>query len=153
MKIHPDSIEGVRQVEQTKLDKAARTAEGFAGLLDQEVSKTSGSQAKPAAPILPPLVGRVFGTEEVAATAKAGEGQGDAAASLDGLMDRWENYAAGLGSGGNLKQAEAALQDIEAETGRVKEMAQDDPGLKPIADELEILAATERVKFNRGDYL
>jgi len=32
-------------------------------------------------------------------------------------------------------------------------MAQDDPGLKPIADELEILAATERVKFNRGDYL
>jgi hypothetical protein len=32
-------------------------------------------------------------------------------------------------------------------------LGKDHPGLQSVVDEMEILAVTERIKFNRGDYL
>lgn len=153
MKIHPDHVEGVRQSEQTRPDKVGRPQDGFADLLDEEVSKTASTQAKAASTVLPPLVGRVLPSEAAEAPQGAGSETRDTVAAMDGLLDQWEKYAAGLSSGGSLKDADAALQDIEGEVAKVKDMASDDSGLKAIADELEVLTTTERIKFNRGDYL
>lgn len=150
MKIQTNGLESLLQNEQKKAEKAGQEASGFAGLLDQEVAKASGSQANAAGALLPPLTSPLLATQGVEEVA---EESGDAVAALDGLLDKWENYAAGLGSGQSLKQADGALQDLEAETARIKEMAQSDPGLSAVADELEVLAVTERTKFNRGDYI
>jgi hypothetical protein len=150
MKIQTNGLESLLQSGQNKAGKTGKGLAGFAGLLDQEVSKASENQANAAGTVLPPLTGPLLaaqGLESVEPEA------GDPVAALDGLLDKWENYAAGLGSGQSLKQAEGSLQDLEAETARIKEMAQADPGLSAVADELEVLAVTERTKFNRGDYL
>jgi hypothetical protein len=149
MKIQTNGLESLLQSEQKKAEKAGSPS-GFAGLLDQEVAKAEGSQANAVGAPLPPLTSQVLAPQGVESVS---EESADPVAALDGLLDKWENYAAGLGSGQSLKQSHGALADLEAETARVRELAQDDPGLSAVADELEVLAVTERTKFNRGDYI
>lgn len=148
MKIQTTGLESLLQSEQNKAEKAGSPS-GFAGLLDQEVAKAEGSQANALGAPLPPLTSPVLAAQGLESVS---EEAADPVAALDGLLDKWENYAAGLGSGQSLKQVHGALEDLEAETARVRELAQDDPGLSAVADELEVLAVTERTKFNRGDY-
>ena len=75
-------------------------------------------------------------------------------------MREWENYAATLQASGRdkgLRPAFGVLENIETGLKELKDkwpsLSRDHPGLKSVVDELEVMAVTERIKFNRGDYL
>jgi hypothetical protein len=77
---------------------------------------------------------------------------------VNGLLDKWDAYAATLaGSKGNLREAFGMLQSMNDELGFLKEAMPDftrqGTGLASLMNELDVLAATETFKFNRGDYL
>ena len=75
----------------------------------------------------------------------------------DDLLGVWEQYVATLGSGevsakfawGMLAGMDARVQSLRAEMDKLGGQGQ---GLGAVINELEVLAATEKFKFNRGDY-
>ena len=80
--------------------------------------------------------------------------------SLDSLLSDWEEYAGQLEDQADsldLKDAYKKLSRIGGEIERLKaenpDLAQKNPGLKSLVDDLEVLSVTETFKFNRGDYI
>ena len=76
-----------------------------------------------------------------------------------GALNLWDAYAKSLGSPGgsaDLKEAYALLQGIDSQVDRMRQdtaaLRQANMGLDSVLNELEILSATEKFKFNRGDY-
>lgn len=76
-----------------------------------------------------------------------------------GTLDLWETYAKTLGSNGassSLKDAFAMLQGIDSQVSQIRQdtasVRGKNPGLDSLLNELEVLTATEKFKFNRGDY-
>lgn len=76
-----------------------------------------------------------------------------------GALDLLDAYARAVDSGqaGSLRQAYGLLEGIDRQVATLKENTSElrglNPGLDGLLNELEILATTEKVKFNRGDYL
>jgi hypothetical protein len=156
MKIRPDHIEGI-QPEQTQRKPAVSNGQAFGDLLSQEVAKgatTSAATAPPPPLIVNPLLatGALGGVQKVDKTGQAVAGQ------VESILDKWDSYAATLQNPeASLKDAYGALDQIAAD---VKAIRSDAPGLgtshpdlQSIVDELDTLAAAERFKFNRGDYI
>lgn len=78
--------------------------------------------------------------------------------NVSDALNLWDSYARALGSpksNSSLRDAYALLEDIDAQVARCNEsgMRGQNPGLDAILNEIEIMATTERIKFNRGDYL
>ncbi|MCH5276624.1 MAG: hypothetical protein J1E80_02190 [Desulfovibrionaceae bacterium] len=77
------------------------------------------------------------------------------AQGLDGL----DSYAAGLGdpSSDGLRRAWSALESLDGTIAGMRQdlgkLSQPNAELESMLNELEVLAATEKFKFNRGDYL
>jgi len=153
MKIRPDQIEGV-QPEQTQRKTPAASGQAFGDLLSQEVAKGTTAAAAPAPP--PLMVNPLLATGTLDAAQQV---DGDAVADrVESILDRWDSYAATLQSpGASLKEANGALDEIAAEVTALKAespgLGSSHPGLQTIVDELDALAAAERFKFNRGDYI
>jgi hypothetical protein len=160
MKIGIDPITSLDQ-EQSQV-RRPEAAEGFDALLSQEVQAQGTAQAEgsvlrpPPAPLLPHQV--------AAAQATQGEDQPtagrDVMEQLENILGEWENYAAHLSepaTGSGLREADGTLSGIEGDVAKLKsdwpKLGQDNPGLKSVVDELEIMTVTERIKLNRGDYL
>lgn len=74
-----------------------------------------------------------------------------------GALDLWDNYTLALGSPGtnSLRDAYSLLEGIDGQIAQLRSSPA--MGKSAVFDglvnELEILAATEKIKFNRGDYL
>lgn len=159
MKILPDQIEGVRQQQQTdKTRQQPSTA--FGDVLGQEVAKSGENAASGVAPApllsgINPLL-NVQSLEKVQAV-DSDMDAGQAAAKVDAVLDQVEDYAARLRDvapdGTGLREAHAALQDMQEQVDDLKSVADQQPGLQDIVNELDVLTRTERFKFNRGDYL
>lgn len=154
MKIHPDHIEGVRQSENQKANQTAKPQQAFGDVLGQEVSKANSTTSS--APIAPPpglTVNPLFSTQAVSAVTSS-VSEGEAVAQVERALETLESYADKLGDSktGDLRQAYAALEDLQSGVEDLKGMADSHPGLKSVVDELEVLALTEQIKFNRGDY-
>uniref|UniRef100_A0A7C4ELP6 Uncharacterized protein n=1 Tax=Fundidesulfovibrio putealis TaxID=270496 RepID=A0A7C4ELP6_9BACT len=160
MKIQADQIaavQGTTRVSPTTTVPASNFGEILARELD------SGQQAATAG-VPPVLAGAAGLTQAMAAQAMAGVS--DVATdrqavmeNVDSLLNQWEKYAGQLadGSSGQLRQAYGTLETIQ--TG-VKKLKDEHPGLdghspqlSSMVNELEVMAATEKIKFNRGDYL
>jgi hypothetical protein len=160
MKIHSDpNIEAVRQ-EQAKSSKEGEPKKAFGEYLQQEAAKaplTQSSAQGPAPPIMVSPFIQVGGAGKAEAASAAGPEAGqNVLAGVENVLSKWEDYASRLDSETDLRQAYGVLQDISAEVGKLKQnpgMAQQDPGVQSLVDEIEVLAVTEQVKFNRGDYL
>ncbi|MBR4742531.1 MAG: hypothetical protein IK079_06530 [Desulfovibrio sp.] len=80
--------------------------------------------------------------------------------SASGTLDLWDSYAQTLGSSKEndaLKNASSILDTITKQVAQLKSnaasMQAQNSGLNSLINELEIMATTERTKFNRGDYL
>lgn len=77
------------------------------------------------------------------------------AQGLDGL----DSYAAGLGdrSSDGLRRAWNALENLDGAIAGMRQdlgrLSQPNAELESMLNELEVLATTEKFKFNRGDYL
>ena len=83
----------------------------------------------------------------------------EAFTQASGTLDMWDSYVSTLGDAGNngsLRQAYALLQGIDGQVASLKEntagLRGQNPGLDTLVNNLEVLATTEKFKFNRGDY-
>lgn len=162
MKIHPDQLRAIEQ-EKAKSDRAKQQDKGFEDLLAKEVGKADGAGGKSAAAVPPPGAGMssMILAAQAAAGADATTDSGHSVMeSLESLLNEWENYAEDLQAAPeslNLRRANGTLENIEQGVASLKdshpELEKDHPGLQAVVDEIEILAVTERIKFNRGDYI
>ena len=150
MKIHPDHVEGIRPERKDQTVKPGSTQESFADMLTQEVSK--GASVRENGQVAPPPL---MGMSPVSGVAPLDEDALAAVNGMEALLDKWEDYADHLagGSEGGLKQAYAALEEIESGVAELQNRLPENAALQSVADELEILSRTEKIKFNRGDYL
>ncbi len=155
MKIHPEQIEGVRQSqEQNKANKTTKSQQDFGDLLGQEVNKTGASQASGAITPPPEITVNPLLAPKAVSKVEPLVSEGEAVAQVERTLGRLEAYADKLGASGtsDLRQAYTALEDLQNDVSGLKGMAKGHPGLKAVVDELEVLALTEQIKFNRGDY-
>jgi len=161
MKIHPDQLKALEQ-EQAKARQAQETDKGFGDLLAQEVDKTADSTQTSS--VVPPLGASYLSGQLLAAQASASAGETVSGQSvmenLENLVSNWEDYAAQVGAtaeGQNLREANGMLENIESGVSDLKNqmagMAGKNPELESMVEEVEIMAVTERIKFNRGDYI
>ncbi|MDE7064829.1 MAG: hypothetical protein K2O70_05075 [Desulfovibrionaceae bacterium] len=76
-----------------------------------------------------------------------------------GALDMWDSYADALGDSGtaDLRQAYSLLQGLDSQLVTLRQSAQSvlgqNPELADIVNDLEVMTATEKFKFNRGDYI
>lgn len=76
-----------------------------------------------------------------------------------GALDMWDSYADALNNSGttDLRQAYSLLQGLDSQLAALRENAQpvlgQNPELADIVNDLEVMTATEKFKFNRGDYI
>ncbi len=157
MKIHPDRLEGIRQDQQDQASKARgkKAGNAFGDILSQEVSKdaSAGKAQSVSAPI---QVNPLLQTQAVGKVEPLDSDQIAALDKMDGLLSKWESYAGELSSS-PLRQAYGTLEEIESGLERIKEempeAIKENPGLQGLVNDLEVLSVTEKIKFNRGDYL
>ncbi len=165
MKIHPDQLEGVRPDSAPQTNRVKPPSTAFGDLLNQEVAKSDTQTAKTSATLPPPgglgPLGALIGTTGVEAVAPAApQAEKTIMDKVESLLDKWDQYAQNLTSApgqANLKTAYGVLEDIDGSVQQIKgenpDLAQKHPALQGMVSELEVMAVTERIKFNRGDYL
>jgi hypothetical protein len=167
MKINSEQTSAIQQQGQTH--KHTKGASGsFGDVLAQEVDR-DGAQADAtgAAPSLSgmcpmaPLLQNLAMAQETQAAGPAqavdtrtGQTLMD---NVAGLLDDWEKYADQLKApaASNLRGAYGQLEKISDSVQALKSSwpQAGNPDLKSVVDELEIMSVTEKIKFNRGDYL
>ena len=82
----------------------------------------------------------------------------EAFSQASGTLDMWDKYAATLGQKGDksLREAYSLLEGIDSQVAQLREstagMRGQNAGLDSLLNELSVMAATEKFKFNRGDY-
>ncbi|MHC1700436.1 MAG: hypothetical protein AB9900_05570 [Humidesulfovibrio sp.] len=164
MKIHPDQLEGVRPDSAPQTNRVKPQGAAFGDLLDQEVAKSGAETAKTSAPLPPPgglgTLSALLGATTVESVAPAPKAEKAIMDTVENLLDKWDQYAQNLQSGSgavNLKKAYGVLEDIDGTVRQLKgenpDLAKEHPALQGMVSELEVMAVTERIKFNRGDYI
>lgn len=165
MKIRNEQIEALQQQEQAKSKKHRDDNGLFEDMLSQEVHRNgtgAESAGHPAGPRPGGLlgIGGLLNVQSSASPRAAEATEQGLMDKLDSLLDRWENYADTLGSeaaGENLRKAYGMLEDISEGVNQLREvmpdLAEKNPELNALVSEVEVLAATEQFKFNRGDYI
>lgn len=159
MKITSEQLDALKQAQEHK--KADSTSpEAFQKLLAQEARRAESTQTTSQAALRPP-----GGANELYATIQASQtgapdnhSEPTVMDKMDSVLNRWENYAQLIGgTPPDLRQSYQLLESISRDLGELDhtlpEIGQAAEQLRPILDELEILTMTERVKFNRGDYI
>jgi hypothetical protein len=160
MKISPDQINALDQ-KQNQVDNKKPTKEAFGDVFAREAEKDAKAvNAKaPAPPMENVPVDRLLMAQQAAQDGQKASGR-HLMDNIESLLSQWENYAAVIGKPGSpadLKSAYGNLESIESGIKDLKtgmpNMAAANPELKSVVDELEIMAVTERIKFDRGDYM
>ena len=158
MKIRNERLEGL--LPQESVQRTVPTGgQGFEDMLARQLGQEAGGIGASTSPIaglggINPLL--IAGQVETEASEDA-ELLSGLANQTDDLLGAWEQYAATLGSGqDSVKSAwsmltgmDARIQDLRAEAGKTGTRGE---GLNAVLNELEVLTATEKFKFNRGDY-
>lgn len=173
MKIKNEQLEALlRQQEQSSgtIRKSGDQGAGFEaalaeqlGLVGAGTSSTAGGtlpvggmQASQASMISQMLLGATGQADEANPTEDVLQ---EAFSQASGTLDMWDSYVSTLGDAGkngSLRQAYALLQGIDGQVASLKEntagLRGQNPGLDTLVNNLEVLATTEKFKFNRGDY-
>jgi hypothetical protein len=164
MKIEQGRIDPLLQQDQAQKTQGKLPGESFGDFMAREAAQAFASQVN--MPVPPPGIAAGFdprfvtGDVLAAATLSQEDAAGAVSGGLNGLLNELTAYALELGRGGApLRDAHGRLEDIESRLTALKadpaagQVLAQNRGLAGIANELEVLAATERFKFNRGDYL
>jgi len=165
MKIQTNPLSGLTQSQDVPSKAAATTSEAFASILAKEVGSSATQETGLAAPVLRSAYGALAldgnqgGTDAIAGDTAQGSG-GELAAmdTMNSLLSRWEDYTDQLAGGSgkdSLKKAYGVLTDIESGVQQLKDglAGSTASGLGSMVNELEVMATTEKIKFDRGDYL
>lgn len=160
VKIHSDQSVEAFSREQSKGKAQTVTGQAFGDLLSQEVSKGGTKAAAPPPPGGLFAVNPLIGVSSTSSVDSSTAGTDEIAQSVEKVLDACESYANQIGTaqgGDSLKTAYASLESATAQASALKEkyqaQAESDPKLKEIFQNLDTVLATERFKFNRGDYL
>ena len=168
MEINAQQLEALLRVQEQQAQTARKPAGqpgAFDSLLAQQLSGQEAGVAD-ASP-LPPGAQAVLYSQILLNGASASEATDPDTAvfqaafdQASGTLDKWDAYAKTLGSSatdGSLREAYALLEGIDSEVARLRQdtagVRGKNQGLDSLLNELEVLTATEKFKFNRGDYL
>ncbi|WP_027720527.1 hypothetical protein [Maridesulfovibrio zosterae] len=161
MKISPEQIEALQQQQQQQSNKAKKVdGAAFGEFLNQEVQQGEKNKSV-AAPPVPGLhaMNPMLQVQQTAPVQSAQVSEGEFVGKVEKLFGDFENYAqqVGTASEGGLKQAYSTLEGIQGGVDSLKKdwpgVASENPELGSIVSELEVMAVTEQIKFNRGDYV
>ena len=169
MKVTNDQLEALlRQQSQSSSTSRTQTAQGggFEAALTEQLglenavapsafpTSTTG-QASQASMISQMLLG----TTQTEATDIEEDVIQSAFSQASGTLDMWDSYVNALGSsgqGGSLREAYSLLQGIDGQVAALKTntaaVRGQNTGLDSLVNELDVMTATEKFKFNRGDY-
>lgn len=166
MKIQTDQLNVLTQSSETTTDSKKATSD-FASLLAKEVGGSSADATGLSAPLLTGYAALdLTGSQETdtdatattQATGTSNTSETAAMDTMDSLLTQWDTYTDQLasGSGGDsLKKAYGLLENIQSGVQQLKTSlaGSSSSGLDSMANELEVMAVTEKIKFNRGDYV
>lgn len=162
MKIHANELKGLLELEQQRKSSNRQSGQAFEQMLNEAFSTKTEQASGPAAK---PLTGASLDALHTQLRSGLTEATGSEnpeaqplLESVDRVLEQWEKYAEQLQSReSNLKQSYATLQEIgrnlEAVEAALQERDGGDPALHPLLNELQVMAVTEEIKLNRGDYL
>ncbi|MFW6324780.1 MAG: hypothetical protein ACOC0U_06930 [Desulfovibrionales bacterium] len=156
MKIHPDKLTHLQDAETKKTEN--KQGADFQDLLKNEIQKGESSGLSPGRSSASPLQGADPYFQLRAVQSAELNNRQAVMDKLDSLLSRWDDYTSSLRSARpDLRKADQVLEDISQQLSQVRsnlgEGDTQDQGLNTMLDELEILTVTERIKFNRGDYI
>ncbi len=164
MKITNDELYALRQQEQTKSNTSSE-AGNFQEVLAQEIGGDSASAGVEGLGAPPPGaktlgIGSMLQVEDLSEIQETMPTEREVMDNIDNVLSKWENYAQTLQTQDQdegLRQAYGVLENIEQDIEGLKEtvpnLAEENSDLQDMVDELEILTVTEKIKFNRGDYI
>lgn len=166
MNIRTEQVEALlRQQELAAKKTASGTDAAFGATLAKQMelaTKESGTRATTQKTDMPSgIIGQMLLTkaENSAAVDPVEQVMQQALDQASGALDMWESYVNVLGkpgAEGNLREAYALLQGLDTHVSTLKREAGPALGqnanLASVINELEIMTATEKFKFNRGDY-
>lgn len=170
MKVRSDKSGGVKGTDQGGARKARRADAEFGKLMADRVTEAPAGQGlsevresatttRASAADAIAALGGVQAVESVQAVSPTSQEREQVMDKIDDVLTEWEHYAETLTRETNLKRADGVLDRIAGEVGDLKRRMDDEGAqgisteeLKSMVDELEVLAVTERFKFNRGDY-
>lgn len=160
MKINPDQLKALQELEQAKQGQKAQSGGDFEQLLQNRLEKDGASSASSSFP--QDSRASVSQLHAAMQTMPAQSPQPESGTpvmdDLDHVLKQWENYSRQLASPNtSLRETYATLQDIHRDLDRVKEKLTaaegSSPQLSSIVNELNVMVQTEEIKINRGDYL
>jgi len=162
MKIQPDQIVPVRESGKTQQARSS-SASDFGEILAREVGTGQQATSTQGLSSLSALAGltqamATQGTQAAQATDPETERQA-VMDNVDGILNQWEKYSGELAGsdGAALRQAYGTLETIQNDVQKLKDehpgLAESSPQLSSLVNELEVMTVTEKIKFNRGDYL
>lgn len=162
MNIRTEQLDALRrQQEYTASKSVPEKGNSFADALARQLS-TSTEDIQQQISVPPPgaQVG-VIGEMLIgsAANTSGGATVETVVQQTSGALDMWDSYADALSKSGttDLRQAYSLLQGLDSQLTALKESAQpilgQNPELANIVNDLEVMTATEKFKFNRGDYI
>lgn len=161
MKIRTDYSTQMQEQQRVRSTEETRK---FGEMLAQEVQKSSSEQSENVASLTKGAgvlgAGSLAAVEGASPLESLSETEQKVMENIDGVLSKWENYAQSLSTPlaeESLKQAYDMLESIQTDVERIKaatpDLGNQNPSLKSMVDELEIMTVTEQFKFNRGDYL
>lgn len=162
MNIRTEQLDALRrQQEYTASKSAPEKGDSFADALARQLS-TSTEDIQQQISVPPPgAQAGVIGEMLIgsAANTSGGATVETVMQQTSGALDMWDSYADALSKSGttDLRQAYSLLQGLDSQLTALKESAQpilgQNPELANIVNDLEVMTATEKFKFNRGDYI
>lgn len=171
MEIDTTALEALLRQQEQAAGSTSRTqakAGAFEAALARElgVAELGGPNGAPLPPgaaqaglISSMLMSNVAETSAVEAENADADLLQDAFAQASGTLDLWDAYTGALGSSSDkssLRNAYALLQGIDGQVAALKDSTAavrgKNSGFDSLLNELEVMTATEKFKFNRGDY-
>lgn len=169
MKVTNDQLEALlRQQSQSSSTSRTQTAQGggFEAALTEQLGlenavatsafPTSATGQTSQASMISQML---LGTTQTEATDIDEDVIQSAFSQASGTLDMWDSYVNALGSsgqGGSLREAYSLLQGIDGQVSALKTntaaVRGQNTGLDSLVNELDVMTATEKFKFNRGDY-
>ena len=169
MKVTNDQLEALlRQQSQSSSTSRTQTAQGggFEAALTEQLGlenavatsafPTSATGQTSQASMISQML---LGTTQTEATDIEEDVIQSAFSQASGTLDMWDSYVNALGSsgqGGSLREAYSLLQGIDGQVAALKTntaaVRGQNTGLDSLVNELDVMTATEKFTFNRGDY-
>jgi hypothetical protein len=163
MKINPEELGAIQGQQTTPTRKQQAGTSGFEELLTETLAtqenQTTAGIAAPAPPPAGLIANMLLGADSAQETKEDEEALlQDAFTQASGALDKWDSYAQSLKTpGGTLRDSYALLEEIDSTVSGLRQdtaaLRDRSPAMDSLLNELEIMTLTEKIKFNRGDYL